>query len=73
MKILLFTHEQDIDGIGSIIIGNIDFKDFDFITCKTFEINQKVENAIINGSMYNYDFIYAADLCIKETLTYSNK
>lgn len=68
MKILLFTHEQDIDGMGSIIIGKQLFKDFDYVTCKTFEVNQKVSETISNGSIYNYDFIYVTDICIKEPL-----
>lgn len=68
MKILLFTHEQDIDGMGSIIIGKQLFKDFDYITCKTFEVNQKVSETIYNSSIYNYDFIYVTDICIKEPL-----
>lgn len=68
MKVLLFTHEQDIDGIGSIIIGKQTFKDFDYITCKTFEVNQKINETIINNSIYNYDYIYVTDICIKEPL-----
>ena len=68
MKVLLFTHEQDIDGIGSIIIGKQTIKDFDYITCKTFEVNQKINETIINNSIYNYDYIYVTDICIKEPL-----
>ena len=68
MKILLFTHEQDIDGMGSIIIAKQTFKNLKYITCKTFEVNQKVEETINNGSIYDYDFIYVTDICIKEPL-----
>ena len=45
MKVLLFTHEQDIDGMGNAILGKLAFENFDFITCKTFEINQRVHFA----------------------------
>lgn len=38
MNVLLFTHEQDIDGMGSIIIGKQVFDSFDYITCKTFGV-----------------------------------
>lgn len=44
MKVLLFTHEQDIDGMGSIIIGKYSFNYLDYITCKNFEVDQKMEN-----------------------------
>lgn len=68
MKVLLFTHEQDIDGMGSIIIGKQAFEEFDYITCKTFEVNEKVNKTIENNSIYKYDFIFVTDICIKEPL-----
>lgn len=68
MKVLLFTHEQDIDGMGSVILGQRAFKDFHYVTCKTFEINAKVQTFIDNLSIYDYDFIFVTDLCIKEPL-----
>lgn len=68
MKVLLFTHEQDIDGMGNAILGKLAFEKFDFITCKTFEINKKVQETIANGSIYNYDKVFVTDLCIKEPL-----
>lgn len=68
MKILLFTHEQDIDGMGSIILAKQAFKNLDYITCQTFEINQKVEATIKDNSIYHYDLIFVTDLCIQEPL-----
>lgn len=68
MKVLLFTHEQDIDGMGNVILLQEAFEEYNFITCKTFEVNQKVQSTIDDGSIYNYDFIYVTDICIKEPL-----
>lgn len=68
MKILLFTHEQDIDGMGNIILAKQAFKNLDYITCQTFEVNKKVQETIDNKSIYDYDFIYVTDICIKEPL-----
>lgn len=68
MKVLLFTHEQDIDGMGNVILGSQAFSDFDYVTVKTFEVNQKVESKINDGTIYNYDFVFVTDVCIKEPL-----
>lgn len=68
MKVLLFTHEQDIDGMGNVILGMQAFENFDYITCKTFEVNKKVGAKINDGSIYKYDFIFVTDICIKEPL-----
>lgn len=68
MKVLLFTHEQDIDGMGSIILAKKAFQEFDYITCKTFEVNNKVQKTIDDKSIYDYDFVFVTDICIKEPL-----
>jgi len=43
MKVLLFTHEQDIDGMGSVVIGKIAFQKLDYVPCKTFEIDKQFD------------------------------
>lgn len=68
MKVLLFTHEQDIDGMGNVILGSQAFSDFDYVTVKTFEVNKKVGEKIEDGSIYDYDFVFVTDVCIKEPL-----
>lgn len=66
MKVLIFTHEQDIDGIGCLILARKAFKKIDFELCKTFEITDKVKRYIDSNKIYDYDKIYVTDLCIKE-------
>lgn len=68
MKVLLFTHEQDIDGMGCVIIGKEAFKDLVYIPCKTFEITDKVNEYVTSKEIYEYDMIFVTDLCIKEPL-----
>ena len=73
MKVLLFTHEQDIDGMGSVILGMAAFNEFDYIPCKTFEIDNNVKKTIDDKSIYKYDQIFVTDLCLHEPLlTYIN-
>ena len=68
MKVLLFTHEQDIDGIGSVIIGKKVFKDLEYIPCKTFEIDKQFQKYLDNKTIYNYDLIFVTDLCLHEPI-----
>ena len=68
MKVLLFTHEQDIDGMGSVILGNMAFKHFDYVPCKTFEIDINFKKYIDNGKIYDYDLIFVTDLCLHEPI-----
>lgn len=68
MKVLLFTHEQDIDGMGNVLLCRKAFEDFTYVTCKTFEVNAKVQKYIDDGSIYDYDKVFVTDICIKEPL-----
>ncbi len=66
MKVLVFTHSQDIDGIGCAILAKKAFNDCDIVPTKTFDITSNVKKYIDNKVIYNYDKIYVTDLCIKE-------
>ena len=66
MKVLLFTHSQDIDGMGCAVLARKAFGDYTLVPTKTFEINKNVENYIKSKKIYDFDKIYVTDLCIKE-------
>ncbi len=66
MKVLLFTHKQDIDGMGCAILARIAFKDLEIVPCKTFEITTKVLEYIESKHIDDFDLVYVTDLCIKE-------
>lgn len=68
MKVLLFTHKQDIDGMGCAVLAKEAFDDLEIVPCKTFEITDRVREYVDSKRIYNFDSIYVTDLCIKEPL-----
>ena len=66
MKVLLFTHSQDIDGMGCAVLARKAFGDYTLVPTKTFEITKNVESYIKSKKIYDFDKIYVTDLCIKE-------
>ena len=68
MKVLLFTHSQDIDGMGCAVLARKAFGDYTLVPTKTFEITKNVENYIKSKKIYDFDKIYVTDLCIKEPI-----
>ena len=68
MNILLFTHQNDIDGMGSIVLSKLAFQNVDYIACKTFDLPKKFTEFINNQKIYNYDKIFITDLCLEENL-----
>ncbi len=68
MKVLLFTHSEDIDGIGCAILAKQTFADCMVIPTKTFDVNKNVGEAIKSGLINEFDKVFVTDICIKEPL-----
>lgn len=66
MKVLLFTHKNDIDGMGNAILSKLAFDEVDYELCGTFDLVSKVNEYIDNGKIYQYDRIFITDLCLDE-------
>ncbi len=68
MKVLLFTHKNDIDGMGNAILAQLAFSEVDYVLCGTFELTKSVEKKFENNSIYDYDRIYVTDLCLEDPI-----
>jgi len=68
MKVLLFTHKNDIDGMGNAILSRLAFDNVDYVLCETFDLHEKVSNYINTEKIYEYDKIFITDLCLDEEL-----
>ncbi len=67
MKVLLFSHKSDIDGLGSVILGSVAFSDF---TYELFEDVNDLEIKFRNYINLNYfdkfDRVFITDLALYE-------
>ena len=68
MKVLLFTHKNDIDGMGNAVLAKLAFEDVDYILCGTFDLKKKVSEYLENKKIYEYDKIFITDLCLDEEM-----
>ncbi len=66
MNILLFTHKNDIDGMGNVILAQLAFQNVTYELCGTFDLTKAVEGYFENGTIYEYDKIYVTDLCLQD-------
>lgn len=66
MKTLLFTHEQDIDGLGCAILAGNSNIEYKLVLCKTFELDEKIKRELDSSEINSYDKIIVTDLCPKE-------
>lgn len=66
MKILLFTHKSDIDGMGNVVLAKLAFEEVDYVLCETFNLQNEIAKYYDNGSIYYYDKIFVTDLWLEE-------
>lgn len=68
MKILLFSHRSDNDGVTPVILSKFVFDTVDYILEEPSTINQTFSQKYEEGLFEQYDFIYMTDLCIDHEL-----
>ena len=70
MRVLLFSHKSDIDGMGSIILARLAFEDLTYILCETYELQDRINELYETNEIYDYDMIYVTDMWLENpTLT----
>lgn len=66
MKVLLFTHKSDIDGMGGAVLATLAFGKVDYVLCETFSLQNEIAKYYDNRAIYDYDKIFVTDLWLGE-------
>lgn len=66
MKVLLFTHKSDIDGMGNAVLAKLAFDEVDYILCETFNLQNEIAKYYDNEKIYDYDQVFVTDLWLEE-------
>lgn len=66
MKVLIFSHISDIDGMGGVVLAKLAFLDVDYVLCETFNLSDYIKMKINDGSIYNYDEIFITDMWLED-------
>ncbi len=68
MKVLLFSHKSDIDGLGSVVLAKLVFQKLDYVLCEAYNLDKEIEKYYNNNLIYSYDRIFITDLWLKEPM-----
>lgn len=68
MKVLIFSHKSDIDGMGSVVLAKLAFFKVDYVLCETFNLQVEISKYYANSAIYNYDLIFVTDMWVEEPL-----
>ena len=64
-KVIIFSHESDIDGMGSIILGKLAFNEVDYVLLPNVEkLETTFRSYLQRGLLEQYDGIYITDLAL---------
>lgn len=66
MKVLLFTHKSDIDGMGNAVLAKLAFDEVEYILCETFNLQNEIAKYYGNEKIYDYDQVFVTDLWLEE-------
>ena len=66
MKVLIFTHKSDIDGMGAAVLAKLAFDEVDYILCETFSLQDEIKKYYETSKIYDYDMVYVTDLWLEE-------
>ena len=61
MKVLLFTHISDIDGINNVVLAKLAFKNIDYVLCEAAGVDEEIQKKL--NSFDKYEMIFITDLC----------
>ena len=42
MRILLFTHKSDIDGLGNVVLAKLAFEEVDYVLTETYNLQTEI-------------------------------
>ncbi len=62
MKVLVFSHGSDIDGMGSIIISKTYFDEVKYYFCEMSDLDKTILDSIDSEEIYQYDEVFVTDL-----------
>lgn len=68
MKVLLFTHKSDIDGMGCAVLAKLAFSDVKYVLCETFNLKDEIKKFYDDGTIYNYDKVFVTDLSLEDDM-----
>jgi uncharacterized protein len=66
MKVLLFTHEADIDGVNCVVLAKLAFDDVEYVLCDYKKHKEEIRKRMIDFD--RYDYIFVTDLCPSDNI-----
>ena len=66
MKVLIFSHISDIDGMGGVILAKLAYQNVDYVLTETFDLQHKIDEYMASGKIYDYDLVYVTDVWLEE-------
>ena len=68
MKVLIFTHRSDIDGMGGVVLAKLAFDEVDYVLCESLNLQDRMWGYFDSGAIYKYDRVFVTDMWLEEPM-----
>lgn len=66
MKVLVFSHENDVDGMGGVILANLAFDEVNYELTHCEELPNLIEDYLKDDSILNYDLVFVTSMWLTD-------
>lgn len=65
-RVIFFSHENDIDGLGCVVLGKLAFGDIDYVLASNgYILEEKFRDYLERNLLYQYDRVFVTDLALR--------
>ena len=65
-KVIFFSHENDIDGLGCVVLGKLAFGNIEYVLASNvYILEEKFREYLEKKLLYQYDRIFVTDLALR--------
>lgn len=68
VRILIFTHRSDIDGMGGVVLAKLAFDEVDYVLCESLNLQDRMREYFDSGAIYKYDRVFVTDMWLEEPM-----
>ncbi|MBQ1373660.1 hypothetical protein IIY66_02540, partial [Candidatus Saccharibacteria bacterium] len=68
VKVLIFTHRSDVDGMGGVVLAKLAFDEVDYVLCESLNLQDRMREYFDSGAIYKYDRVFVTDMWLEEPM-----
>ncbi len=68
MKVLIISHESDIDGMGSVVLAKLAFEEVDYLLTDTPKLPDLIQSLYDDNRIHQYNMVFVTDMWLSDPM-----